>query len=147
MLFRRASFATSWLVLFTMLWTTAIGFWGSFFLSPIALSPPVAAVHTHTPADEEAEHKRLCHCINCPGGKLCCCLKMTSAAEHLVMRSSCDQGAPVSPPTLGVALAPVVVIVSFTQPLLLALQAAPVASFSLPTRTPAPLAPPPQALS
>lgn len=131
-----------------MLWTTAIGFWGSFFLSPMALSAPVATAHSHTPHDEETEHKRLCHCINCPGGKLCCCLKMTREAGRLVMRSSCDQGAPLaSTPTLGVALAPVAVVLSFTEPLLMTPQAAPTAAFSLPSRAPSPLAPPPQNLS
>jgi hypothetical protein len=147
-LFRRASFATSWVVLFTMLWTTAIGLWGSFFPSPTALLAPVATAHSHSLAEEEAEHKQLCHCINCPGGKLCCCLKLTSAAERLVIRASCDQGAPLaSASTLGVALAPVAIMFAFTEPLLMTQQEAPVLSFSLPNRAPSPLAPPPQNLS
>jgi hypothetical protein len=63
------------------------------------------------------------------------------------MRSSCDQGAPVSPPTLGVALAPVTVMFAFTEPLMLAQKATPAVSFALPSRSPSPLAPPPQTLS
>lgn len=142
----RSSFRTwvAWGVFLTLFWTTAAGFWGSF--SHAVPIPTASLSHIHD--DEEAEHKRYCHCLSCPGGKQCCCLSLKGTAASLVLRAACDSDQTLTAsPTVAVAVVPVV---APKRPL--ALLPVPPPAHPLPpvkrlARAVAPLAPPPQPLS
>jgi hypothetical protein len=41
-------------------------------------------------------HSVLCKCLNCPGGKRCCCLNAHSAGESCAYRAVCDRGTTIS---------------------------------------------------
>ena len=134
----------AWTVLFTLLWGTILGVYGSCFASFRTAGLSLIVSH-----DTEAEeHAKFCHCLSCPGGKKCCCLSLKDEAGKLAMRAVCDDGTTLAGATFGgVALRPS----SLNAPLPIFVSVLPVAApaprRSAPSRLPLPLISPPRFLS
>ena len=141
---RRRRSTVAWTVLFTLLWGTILGVYGSCFASFRTTGQAFVLEH-----DAEAEeHAKFCHCLSCPGGKKCCCLSLKGEAGSMALRAVCDDGMTLAAAVFGgVALrtasfrAPIPALVSVLT------VAAPAPRRSAPSRSPLPLISPPRFLS